>query len=121
MSKETPPMDKPAHYPLLPGVETGPPPQVVFRSQPVIVRARRRAVLRDVLDLLLLASVDGLFIRWPGAHVPAMDRVDSLLLLVGLNAAMLATMWLSRAMPRWKAQRVAATWCPSERARLNRR
>src|SRR2546430_14415533 len=94
--------------PLLPGVETGPPPQVVFRSQPVIVRARRRAAFRDVIDLLLLASVDGLFIRWPGAHVPAFDRTDSLLLLVALNAAMLATMWLARGPPRWRGRRVAS-------------
>ena len=109
-------MDKRA---LLPGVADTPvPPNVVFQSRSVIVRARRRAALRDGLDLLLLASVDTLFVQWPGAHVPAMDRENSLMVLAAVNLAMVGAIWLARAVPRWRARRMSATWCPAERTRL---
>jgi hypothetical protein len=109
-------MDKRA---LLPGVaDTRIPPTVVFQSRSVIVRARRRAALRDAFDVFLLASVDTLFVQWPGAHVPAMDRETSLLVLAAVNLAMVGAIWLARAVPRWRARRVAATWCPAERTRL---
>jgi hypothetical protein len=112
-------MEKPARHSLLPGVaDDAVPPRVVFRSRTIIARARRRAALRDVVDLLLLASVDGLFLRWPQAHVPALDRDNSLLLLAAMNLAMLATVWLARSLPRWSARRVAATWSSVERSRL---
>ena len=115
-------MERAARQQLLPGVaETAAPPNVVFRSQPVIRRARRRAMLRDTVDLFLLAGVDGLFLHWPRAHVPAFDRGDSMLLLAAVNAAMIAAIWLARALPRWTARRVASTWCPAERSRLVRR
>jgi len=104
---------------LLPGVADMPiPPTVVFQSRNVITRARRRAALRDGFDLLLLASVDALFVQWPGAHVPAMDRESSLLMLAAMNLAMVGAIWLARAVPRWRARRVSATWCPAERTRL---
>ncbi len=112
-------MDKPDRRGLLPGVLDVPtPPAVVFESRKVIARARRRAAFRDVFDLLLLACVDGLFLRWPRAHVPALDRADSLLLLMALNAALVAYIWLTRWIPRWSAQRVASTWGAAERARI---
>ena len=94
------------------------PPAVVFQSRRVVARARRRAAFRDTFDLLLLAGVDGLFLRWPRAHVPAFDRADSLLVLVMLNALLVAYMWLARSIPRWNARRVASTWCVAERSRL---
>ena len=104
---------------LLPGVaDDRIPPAVVFQSRTIIARARRRAAFRDVFDLLLLVSVDTLFVQWPGAHVPAMDRETSLLLLAAVNLAMIGAIWLARALPRWKARRVATTWCPAERTRL---
>jgi hypothetical protein len=104
---------------LLPGVaEVRTPPSVVFQSRTVIVRARRRAAFRDVVDLLLLASVDALFVQWPRAHVPVLDRAESLLLLAAVNLAMVAMIWFARALPRWTARRVAATWSPVERTRL---
>jgi hypothetical protein len=106
---------------LLPGVASaGSPPKVVFQSQRVIVRARRRAIFRDAFDLLLLLSVDWLFLHWPRAHVPGFDRGDSLVVLFAANAILIATLWTARAMPRWRARRVAATWCPSERMRFFR-
>lgn len=104
---------------LLPGVASaGSPPKVVFQSQRVIVRARRRAIFRDVLDLLLLFSVDALFLHWPKAHVPGVGRPDSLLLLFAANALLIVTLWTARAVPRWRARRVASTWCASERSRF---
>ena len=112
-------MEKPVRRSLLPGVlDVRTPPAVVFQSRKVIAGARRRAAIRDVLDLLLLAGVDGLFLRWPRAHVPALDRADSLLLLAAVNAMLLAYLWLARAVPRWNARRVASTWCIAERSRM---
>ena len=114
-------MEKPVRRILLPGVSgAGAPPPVVIDSRAVVTRARRRAVVRDVIDLLLLVCVDGLFLRWPHAHVPLLDRHDSLLVLLGLNAMLLGYVWLVRAIPRWTARRVAATWCLAERARFFR-
>src|SRR5262249_19017285 len=104
---------------LLPGVADGPvPPTVVFHSRKVIKRARRRAAFRDFADLVLLGLVDALFVQWPNAHVPAFNRDESLLFLLALNLGLLGTMWVTRTLPRWKARRVAATWCPAERDRL---
>ena len=112
-------MEKPVRPSLLPGVlDSRTPPAVVFQSRTVIAGARRRAAVRDVLDLLLLVGVDGLFLRWPSAHVPGLDRLDSLLLLAAMNAMLVGYIWLARAVPRWKAQRVAATWCIAERSRM---
>jgi len=112
-------MEKPDRRSLLPGVrDAGTPPAVVIDSRAVIARARRRAAVRDVLDLVLLFCVDGLFLGWPRAHVPMLDRADSLAALLLLNAAMVAFVWLTRAFPRWRARRVAATWCAAERTRV---
>jgi hypothetical protein len=93
----------------------------VVDSRGVVAKARRRAAVRDVLDLLLLICVDWLFLRWPDAHVPALDRANSLFVLLALNAMLLAYVWLARALPRWTARRVASTWCLAERARFFRR
>ena len=73
---------------------------------------------RDAFDILLLAAVDVFFVRWPYARMPMFDRHDSLELLVGLNAVFLAYLWVARAFPRWRARRVAGTWCEAERVRL---
>jgi hypothetical protein len=90
-------------------------------SRVVVARARRRAIVRDVIDFLLLVCVDGLFLRWPMAHVPFLNRYDSLLILMGLNTMLIGYVWLARAMPRWMARRVAATWCLAERSRFAQR
>lgn len=112
-------MEMLARRSLLPGVsDARTPPAIVFQSRTVIARARRRAAIRDVLDLLLLVCVDGLFLRWPHAHVPGLDRADSLLLLAAVNAMLIGYIWLARAMPRWSARRVAATWCVAEQSRV---
>lgn len=112
-------MEKPVRRSLLPGVrDAGVPPAVVFDSRAVVVRARRRALVRDALDLVLLLCVDGLFLGWPRTHVPLLGRADSLLALAALNVVMIGFLWVSRSLPRWRARRVAATWCAAERARI---
>jgi len=114
-------MEKPVRRTLLPGVsDAGVPPPVVIDSRAVVARARRRAIVRDVIDLLLLVCVDGLFLRWNHAHVPFLDRHDSLLVLLALNAMLVGYVWLVRALPRWTARKVASTWCLAERTRFNR-
>ncbi|MGH9419147.1 MAG: hypothetical protein ACRD3J_04175 [Thermoanaerobaculia bacterium] len=114
-------MERPVRRTLLPGVsDAGAPPPVNTDSRAVVARARLRAIVRDVIDLLLLVCVDGLFLRWPLAHVPLLDRHDSLLVLVVLNALLLVYLWLTRSLPRWTARRVATTWSLAERARFFR-
>jgi hypothetical protein len=103
----------------LPGVSDAPvPPAVVFSSRKVIRRARRRAAFRDAVDLIILAFVDALFVQWPDAHIPSLGREASLLVLAAVNVAMFATMWLVRAVPRWRARRVASSWAAAERRRV---
>jgi hypothetical protein len=102
---------------LLPGISADDcPPVAVFDSRRAINRARFRAVLRDAAQLLLLVGVDWLFVRWPYAHVPSFDRAHSVLIVALLNAAVLTHVAVTRAFPRWSAQRIARTWCLSERA-----
>jgi len=104
---------------LLPGITTDDcPPIAVIESRRAIARARRRAILRDAAQFILLAGVDWLFVRWPYAHIPSFDRGQSLLIVALLNAALLTHAIVSRAFPRWSAQRIARTWCLSERARF---
>ena len=105
--------------PLLPGVSAvANPPAVIVQSRKVIQRARIRAIMRDIFDVLLLVGVDWFFIRWPRAHVPLLDRHESVLILLGVNVALLSYVCLARAVPRWRARRVASTWSFSERARF---
>ena len=114
-------MQKSARPQLLPGVSaTGLPPRMVFQSGRVIRRARVRAAVRDGADLLLLLVVDTLFLRWPHAHVPLLGRHDTVAVLLSLNVLLIAYVWLSRQVPRWRARRVASTWCLAERSRLGR-
>ena len=104
---------------LLPGVRTEScPPRVVSDSRREIVRARRRAVACDIAQLVLLGGVDWLFLRWPYAHVPMVDRNDSVFILAGLHALVITQMVVTRAFPRWSARRIATTWCLRERARF---
>jgi hypothetical protein len=71
--------------------------------------ARRRAWLRDYL-----------FVRWPESRMPFLDRGASLAALRGMNFAIVGHLWLTRALPKWWARRIAATWCRSEREKFLR-
>ena len=91
---------------------------VVFDSRRVILRARRMAVARDVAQIALLACVDWLFQNWPSTHIPMLGRGDSLVLLGIVNAVTIVHIWAIRAVPRWRALRISATWCARERNRF---
>lgn len=112
-----------ANKELLPGINPDDtcPPVAVFDSHRAIARARRRAAFRDAAQLLLLVSVDWFFVRWPYAHVPTFDRAHSLLIVALLNVVVATHVIVSRALPRWTAQRIARTWALSERARFFQR
>jgi hypothetical protein len=105
---------------LLPGVsEAECPPVAVIESRVAILRARRRAALHDGLQLVLLAAVDYLVLRFPATHIPSFDRHDSMILLGAINGAMLGWLWLARVLPCWKARRIAATWSRREQSRFS--
>ena len=90
---------------------------VVFDSRRVVWRARRLAIARDVAQIVLVGGVDWLFRTWPSTHIPLLDRTDSLVVLGIVNALTIAHVWMSRAVPRWRAERIAATWSLRERER----
>ena len=103
---------------FLPGVTAGgSEPMVVFDSRRVVVRARRMAIARDVAQVVLLACVDWLFQNWPSTHIPLLSRNDSLMLLGIVNLVTIAHVWATRALPRWRARRIAVTWSASEQRR----
>jgi hypothetical protein len=104
---------------LLPGVSTTScPPRVVCDSHAAIRRARRRVWVRDGVQLVLLLAVDWLFVHWPDSRIPFADRNTSLAFLRGANVMILGHLWLVRAMPKWTAKRIAATWSRSEREKF---
>ena len=104
---------------LLPGVAPDPcPPAVVVDSRAAIIKARRRATLRDIAHGLLLGGINYLFINWPATHVPLMSRADSAIVVAAVNAAIITHIFISRVLPRLRAKRIATTWCLSERARF---
>ena len=70
--------------------------------------------------MLLLVGVDWLFIRWPHAHVPTLDRDQTALIVAAANALVITYIWTSRAFPRWRARRVASTWSSTEQSRFVR-
>lgn len=88
---------------------------VVCDSRRVVARARRVAAARDAAQIVLLAGVDWLFSNWPSTHIPLLSRGDSLVALGIVNAALVAHVWLMRALPKWSTRRIAATWCARER------
>ena len=107
---------------LLPGVaDDSCPPRVVCDARTAIRRARRRALLRDVLQIVLILAVDYLFVHWPESRLPFLDRDSSFAFLRMANGAVIADLWLRRAMPKWSAKRIAGTWCRTERERFGQR
>jgi hypothetical protein len=104
---------------MLPGVSTRScPPRVACDAHSAIRRARRRVWVRDGVQIVLLLAVDWLFVHWPESRIPFADRGTSLAFLRGVNVAIFAHVWFTRALPRWNARRISATWCRSERERF---
>jgi hypothetical protein len=107
---------------LLPGVTADScPPAVVCDAHAAIRKARRRAIARDVAQIVLIACIDYLFVRWPESHIPGLNRLQSFIALEAINALILADIWITRALPAWTARRIAATWSRSEREKFQRR
>ena len=75
--------------------------------------------MHDIVDATLLVLVDTFFLSWPRAKVPFLDRRESLLLILVVNLGFVAYLWLSRAIPRWRAGRLAATWSSAEQSRFD--
>lgn len=116
-------MSSPSATERLPGTE-GPdatPPVAVCDGRSEIAKARRSKKYRDLLDGVMLLGLDYLFIAWPGAHVPLLDRSQSMMLLVVIHVVLVGYWILSRELPPWRARRIATTWRQSERGRLPRR
>ncbi len=110
-------------YPdMIPGVE---PPRRAPVSGGVVARelalARQRAAIEDLLDCAVLIVVDLLFILWPEAKVPFLDRDATLVLLLFANVLTVAGYVWSRMLPLWRARRIAMTWSAAERARFSMR
>jgi hypothetical protein len=104
---------------LLPGVTTDScPPRVACNAHAAIRKARRRAIARDAVLIVLVAAVDYLFIYWPESRLPFLDRLSSLTVLRWVNVLLVADLWLMRALPKWWARRISETWCRSERERF---
>jgi len=106
---------------LLPGVESaGCPPRVACDAHLAIRRARRRALVRDGLQVSFILAVDYLFGHWPDSRLPFLDRMHSLAFLCGVNLLVVVDLWLSRVLPKWRARRIAGTWSRRERERFKR-
>lgn len=77
-------------------------------------------MLRDATQISLLLAVDYLFVHWPDSRMPFMDRDSSLAFLRAVNFVAVADLWLTRALPKWWARRIATTWSRSERERFRK-
>ena len=115
-------MNSPSMMELLPGVAApdASPPVAVCNPRDAVERARRRRKFRDLIDGLVLLSLDYLFVSWPDAHVPFLTRSQSMTLLVAMHAIVIGYWILSRELPPWRARRIASTWTQAERVRLAR-
>jgi hypothetical protein len=104
---------------LLPGVTTDScPPRVVCDARAAIRKARRRAIARDVVLIVLVAAADYLFFYWPESRLPFLSRGETLTAIRWMNVLLVADLWLMRALPKWWARRIAETWCRTERERF---
>jgi len=104
---------------LLPGVtSTDCPPRIACDAHATIRRARQRAVVRHLLQISLVLAVDYLFVHWSGSRFPFLDRAQSMTFLRLVNFVIIAELWLSRALPKLWARRIAETWSRRERERF---
>ena len=105
---------------LLPGVTTGScPPRVACDAHAAIRKARRRAIVRDVVLIALDAAIDDLFLPWPESRLPFLTRLETLTAIRWMNVLLVADLWLMRSLPKWWARRISETWCRAERERFN--
>ena len=107
----------------LPGVsgpeETGPHP--VYNPSKDIHAARKRAAVRDLIDLAALIAVDIFFLSWPSARIPFLSRDGSLWVLLLLHLLVVASWVRTRLYLPWRARRIAGTWSEKERRQFQDR
>jgi hypothetical protein len=82
--------------------------------------ARRAANHTDLVDMLCLFAVDAVFFSWQAAHIPGLDRRQSLYVLLVLHLAVAIHVIVRRKLPEWRARRIAATWEKTEQARYRK-
>ena len=106
----------------LPGVD----PDADFRparkidAKREIDGARRAANHTDLVDLLCLFAVDAVFFAWQAAHIPGLDRRQSMYVLLVLHLVVAIHVIIRRKLPEWRARRIAATWEKQEQARYRK-
>lgn len=106
---------------LLPGVSSDRcPPATLCNARREITVARRKAAVRDAIQIVLLLAVNYLFLHYPSTRLPFADRLESQMLLAGMTAAVFTSVWLSRVLPRWNARRTAETWSRREQEQFRR-
>lgn len=111
------------HRDRLPGVG-GPDdtlPRTIYNPAADIEQARRRAAIRDLIDIGVLIAVDVFFLSWPAARIPFLTRDHSLWVLVLLHVLVVASWLRTRWYARWRARRVASTWSEAERRQFRGR
>jgi hypothetical protein len=97
---------------LLPGVQgrSGARVSATFDGREAVRKARQREDLRDLIDLLVLAFVDGLMLWWDAAHIPWLSRAATLKVMLVVSAGMAAFLLLRRLIPVLTAKRIESTW-----------
>lgn len=107
----------------LPGVsgpdETG--PHRVYNPAADIEAARRRAAVRNLIDIAVLILVDVLFLAWPSARIPFMTRDASLWVLLALHLVVVASWLRTRFYLAWRARKISGTWSETERRQFEDR
>ena len=106
---------------LLPGVTAAAcPPRVSCDAHSVIRSARRRALARDVFQIIVLLVIDTLFVFWPESRLPFLERGETLVMLRIANLIVLGDLLLARTLPNLSAKRIAATWSRTERESMKK-
>lgn len=104
---------------LLPGVE-GPEPRRVTAAdfERDLLAARRRTAAEELLDCAMLILINVMFLMWPHAEIPLLDRQGTLVLLLLVDFGFVAAYVHARFVPRYRARRIATSWSAAERARF---
>jgi hypothetical protein len=107
---------------LLPGVRGREvvPPKPVFNANQQIEAARKRAAIRDGIDIAVLLIVDIFYLSWPAARIPFLSRDTTMWVLVALHALVVLSWFRSRLYAKWRASRISSTWSDGERQQFKK-
>ncbi len=108
---------------LIPGVQGRDvvPPRPVFNANQQIEAARKRAAIRDGIDIAVLVAVDIFYLAWPAARIPFLSRDTTMWVLVTLHALVVLSWFRSRLYAKWRASRISSTWSDREREQFQSR